>query len=381
MVPWPGRLSTLEPAAHGGDQRARLERADAEAAGLGRGEGLEQAVADEVAVHADALVGDRDRDARRRCGRRGRSPAGVGELASTAFWSEWPTACSSAAASTTAHRPASPSSCTSWSPRLAAIAAVRIGAQRLRLDPLDAAPARAATSRASRSFILPTELLQRRDHVGAELGIVGVPLGIARDQRQLADQVLDVVQDEGEAAVEFLEPLGVGQRLLAVRLGERARRLAAGGAQQVEILPVERRGGSRARRAARGRPAGRGGSAACRPSTAVSSSIHCGTGSARSSRRRPSRGAARRTRGSGRWLSIAVQKSASRLERRRAAGCAPASSTPPRWRSRRRHRSTSSSPPGASTMSANALTIRSPSGGASAPERPSVSVKRSHSVR
>ena len=58
VVPWPGWLSTLEPAAHRGDQRARLERADAEAAGLGRGEGLEQPVADEVGVHSDAVVGD-----------------------------------------------------------------------------------------------------------------------------------------------------------------------------------------------------------------------------------------------------------------------------------------------------------------------------------
>ena len=57
---------------------------------------------------------------------------------------------------------------------------------------------------------MPTEDLQRRDHVGAEFGIVGVPLGIAREQRQLADQILDVVKDEGEAAVELLEPLRIG---------------------------------------------------------------------------------------------------------------------------------------------------------------------------
>ena len=48
------------------------------------------------------------------------------------------------------------------------------------------------------------------------------------------------MEDEGEPPVEFLEPLGVRQRFLPVRFGERARRLPAGGAQQVEILPVER---------------------------------------------------------------------------------------------------------------------------------------------
>ena len=82
--------------------------------------------------------------------------------------------------------------------------------------------------------------LQRRDHVGAELGIVGVALGIARDQAELAHQILDVVHDEGEAAVELVEAVGVGERLLAARFGEIARRLDAGGAEQVEILPVER---------------------------------------------------------------------------------------------------------------------------------------------
>src|SRR5205823_619951 len=39
---------------------------------------------------------------------------------------------------------------------------------------------------------------------------------------------------------ELLEPLRLGERVLAVRLGERARRLTSGGAQQVEVLPVER---------------------------------------------------------------------------------------------------------------------------------------------
>ena len=70
-------------------------------------------------------------------------------------------------------------------------------------------------------------ILQRRDHVGAERGIVGVALGVARDQRQLADEVLDVVEDEGEAAVELVEPLRLGQRGVRAILGQIARGLRA----------------------------------------------------------------------------------------------------------------------------------------------------------
>ena len=72
VVPLPGLLSTRKPAAHRRDERARLEGADAEAAWLCRGEGLEQAVADEVAVHADASIGNADRSLRIPWRRRGR---------------------------------------------------------------------------------------------------------------------------------------------------------------------------------------------------------------------------------------------------------------------------------------------------------------------
>ena len=64
-------------------------------------------------------------------------------------------------------------------------------------------------------------------------------LGIVRQQRQLADQILDVMHDEGEAAVELVETLRVGQRLLALRLADMAGGLPPGGAQHVEILPIE----------------------------------------------------------------------------------------------------------------------------------------------
>jgi hypothetical protein len=46
---------------------------------------------------------------------------------------------------------------------------------------------------------------QREQHVGAELGLVGVLLGVARKQRELAGEVLDVVHHERDAAVELVE--------------------------------------------------------------------------------------------------------------------------------------------------------------------------------
>ena len=98
--------------------------------------------------------------------------------------------------------------------------------KRLRLDSLDA---RSRTWREARQKVvhLADRALERCDHVGAELGIVGVPLGIARKQRQLADEILHVVEDEGEAAVEFLEALGldVNKVLVDAMNVESARRL------------------------------------------------------------------------------------------------------------------------------------------------------------
>ena len=82
--------------------------------------------------------------------------------------------------------------------------------------------------------------VERRDHVRPECGLVGVTLGIARDECQLAHQILDVVHDEGEAAVELVEARGIAECVLALGFGKIACDLASGEAKQVEILPVER---------------------------------------------------------------------------------------------------------------------------------------------
>ena len=189
-------------------------------------------------------------------------------------------------------------------------------------------------------------------------------------QRQLADQVLDVVEDEGEAAVEFLEPLGVDQRLLAVRFGQARRRLAPGGAEQVEILPVERAAISRARRARRGRPAARRGSAGRRPRRGARRARRRGwrAAASRASSQPPRRASKSTIRPS---RAIARQKAAApRGWRRRRGWRRPASSSRRRARIAPFSSGASSRPPGASRMSANALTTRSPSGAASGPLAP-----------
>ena len=161
------------------DQRPRLESADAEAARLGRNEGLEQALADEVGVIPSPY-------------RRWRSPPSsvaadadvhrlAGGLASTAFCTRWTTACSSASASTSAQRPSVAEQRTSWSRRLRGDRRGEDRPERQRRT-AGAGPANAARgARADRSSCRGA--FQRRHHVGAEFGIVGVPFGVAREQR------------------------------------------------------------------------------------------------------------------------------------------------------------------------------------------------------
>ena len=82
-------------------------------------------------------------------------------------------------------------------------------------------------------------IVEREQHVLAEFGVVGVALGIAGQQRELAGEILDVVHHEGDAAVELVETAGLQQGQLAVVLGNRAGNLVPCHAQEVEVLPVE----------------------------------------------------------------------------------------------------------------------------------------------
>ena len=236
--------------------------------------------------------------------------------------------------------------------------------QRLRFDALDACRRMRREPR-EQLVHLADRALQRRHHVGAEFGVVGVPLGIAGEQRKLADEILHVVKDEGEAAVEFLESLRLAEGFLA-HVPRRAssppgcRRCGAG-----RNPPSRAAAGNRARRARRGRSGARGGSAGCRPRPRlVEQPLRARQ--APCPRRLPNLGGAPRTRAFGRWLQ-SRSRIAGELSSFARRAVRLASSTTPAMASPRPPSLTSNSPPGASTMSAKALTIRSLSGGASGP--------------
>ncbi len=63
--------------------------------------------------------------------------------------------------------------------------------------------------------------------------------GIAGQQAQLARQVLDVVHDEGNTAVEIVEAPRLGQRGLPRLFSKIAGQLPTRDAQQIEILPIQ----------------------------------------------------------------------------------------------------------------------------------------------
>ena len=66
-----------------------------------------------------------------------------------------------------------------------------------------------------------------------------MPLRIAQHQRQLRDQVLEVVHDKRRHPVERVELARFEQRLGRADLAEIARRLPARGLQQIADLPVD----------------------------------------------------------------------------------------------------------------------------------------------
>ena len=187
-------------------------------------------------------------------------------------------------------------------------------------------------------------------------------LGVARDEAELAHQILDVVHDEGEAAVELVEALRVGERLLAARLGDVGGGLDAGGAEQVEILPVERGGGtagwSRMTRPA-SRPPWISGMPAQASSRPASQSRH----------RRPcvspstSQPCADRVEIEDEAGPARYGGAAPRRRRRAGTGAGPVPARRP-GRAGDASSASSSRPPGAPPMSASALTTRSSSGAA-----------------
>ncbi len=355
--------------------------ADAEAALLGRGEGLEQAGADEIGRHAAAAVDHLDRRHRRRSRRRAGPTGASGRAGVDRVLDEVgraPARAASGSASATSAGLAGDAD------RMRA--PLRRGDRvehRLRSRPRAAARhSRAAPgeSRASRSFIFVTELCRVAIMSARNSGLSACRSALRVDQAELADQILDVVHDEGEAAVELVEALRVGERLLAARLGEIAGGLDAGGAEQVEILPVQRAAGTA------------GCSRMTRP-TSRPSWISGTPAQALVQRRRASAGTATRLSPVDQ-LPVAHPRRNRRhsrsARRKRSSASAPSPAAAavvrvqfqrPAGASRRCSSASSSRPPGAPPMSASALTMRSSSGGAVLARAPTVSVKRSHSWR
>ena len=83
-------------------------------------------------------------------------------------------------------------------------------------------------------------ILKRLDHICPEFRVFGVALGIACQQTQLADQILDIVHDERHPAVELIETLRFGKRFLATGFRQIACDLTPDHTQHIEILPVQR---------------------------------------------------------------------------------------------------------------------------------------------
>ena len=81
-------------------------------------------------------------------------------------------------------------------------------------------------------------MVDRHQHVLLEFRVVAVLFGILQHQRQLGDDVLQVVHHESRHLVEGVELAYFEQRLGRLHLGQEARRLATGSAQQVIDFPI-----------------------------------------------------------------------------------------------------------------------------------------------
>jgi hypothetical protein len=85
----------------------------------------------------------------------------------------------------------------------------------------------------------PHDVLDGREHIRLELGIVAVTLRILEHQRQLRNQVLEVVDDERRHPVERVELPRLEQRFARANLSEEARRLPDRSLQEIADLPID----------------------------------------------------------------------------------------------------------------------------------------------
>ena len=82
-------------------------------------------------------------------------------------------------------------------------------------------------------------ILHGLQHITLKIRVFDVALRVGYDQAKLTCQVLDVVDDEGEALAVFGQQLAVAQHSRRSLFGEITGRLTPCRAQQVESFPVE----------------------------------------------------------------------------------------------------------------------------------------------
>ena len=88
-------------------------------------------------------------------------------------------------------------------------------------------------------FMRSDDILDCRQHVTLKFRVVAMPLGVAQHQRELRDQVLQIVHDKGGHAIEGFEFARFQQRFGGAKLTEIARRLPARGLEQIAHFPVD----------------------------------------------------------------------------------------------------------------------------------------------
>ena len=89
-------------------------------------------------------------------------------------------------------------------------------------------------------------VLNGLEHITLKFGIFNVALRVGHYQAKLARQVLDVMNDEGEAFAVLVQQFIVAQHSRRCLFGEIASRLTPGRSEQVKRLPIERDGPARA---------------------------------------------------------------------------------------------------------------------------------------
>ena len=84
-------------------------------------------------------------------------------------------------------------------------------------------------------------VVDRQDRIVEELRIAAMTRGVLHNERLLRDEMPQVVHDDRGHAAHRLELMRLGKAFGRLLEGKEARHLAAGGAQQIDLFPGQRR--------------------------------------------------------------------------------------------------------------------------------------------